>query len=75
MWRNLSPYQAAHVLKQAYQSVAGEEALFRALLAERDMDEDGAEFWVITYCNMICDRQEVRGKPLQKLCDETSAEK
>ena len=43
------PDEAAEVLMQSYADTAGEEALFRALLAERDRDRQTVRFWITVY--------------------------
>ena len=43
------PDDAANVLARAYGDLAGEEALFRAFLAERDLRRDLARFWLDVY--------------------------
>lgn len=49
LWRSLSPNEAASVLLRVHETQAGEEALFRAFLAERDMESLRAGFWVQVY--------------------------
>ena len=48
--------EAAQVLAHSYANRAGEEALFRALLAERDLNEAGASFWMRVYERLKHDR-------------------
>ena len=59
LWRNLHAVDAAGVLASSYGPLAAEEALFRALLAERDMDGEGAAFWITVYQRLpgACHRQ------------------
>lgn len=45
----MHPEEAARGLVQVYADLAGEEALFRALLAERDLKHEQARFWVGVY--------------------------
>lgn len=40
---------AATALMRCYRERAGEEALFRALLAERDLNAEKARFWIGVY--------------------------
>lgn len=47
--QGLCPCQTAAGPERCYENRAGEEALFRALLAERDMDGRGAQFWLCVY--------------------------
>ena len=49
------PERAAQVLIQSYAELAGEEALFRALLAERDRDRQKARFWIGVYGRLRLD--------------------
>lgn len=43
------PQKASEILSECYSERAGAEALFRAFLRERDLDRDGAEFWLEVY--------------------------
>ena len=45
----LWPEQVANILLQSYSDAAGEEALFRALLAERDRNGQKARYWIRVY--------------------------
>ena len=54
--REISIGDAAQVLAHSYANRAGEEALFRALLAERDMNEVCACFWMRVYDRLKSDR-------------------
>ena len=51
------PGDAAEVLQHAYGELAGEEALFRAFLAERDLEPERAGFWVNVYGRLKPARQ------------------
>ncbi len=57
-WRELCPGETAASLARSYGERAGEEVLFRALLAERDMDDGGARFWLGVYTELRRDGQE-----------------
>ncbi len=48
----MNPEEAVTVLRQAYAELAGEEALFRALLAERDLNRKSARFWIGVYAKV-----------------------
>lgn len=43
------PKKASEILIECYGERAGAEALFRSFLRERDLDRDGAEFWLEVY--------------------------
>lgn len=45
----VDPDDAANVLMRCYSAQAGEEALLRALFAERDVKAELASFWVGVY--------------------------
>jgi hypothetical protein len=54
---DLPPDEAALVLSRAYAWLAGEEALFRALLAERNLDPEKARFWIGVYERLKADTE------------------
>jgi hypothetical protein len=43
------PKKTSEILLQCYGERAGAEALFRSFLRERDLDREGAEFWLEVY--------------------------
>lgn len=45
-WQGLDSEDTARALSYSYGPRAGEEALFRALLAERDQDGARTRFWI-----------------------------
>ena len=49
LWRDLSPHDAVCALVQAYGDQAGEEALIRAFIAERNGDRACVLFWLSVY--------------------------
>lgn len=49
LWLRLDPAKALRVLAQSYREQAGEEALLRAWLAERDGRREAAGFWLRVY--------------------------
>lgn len=51
-WRDLSPGETAADLMRCYGERAGEEVLFRALLAERDLDRGAVHFWLGVYTEL-----------------------
>ena len=51
----IPPDEAALVLSRAYAWLAGEEALFRALLAERNLDSEKARYWIGVYEKLKAD--------------------
>ena len=52
VWHGLAPDRTAAIVPKSYGERAGEEVLFRALLAERDMDIARAEFWLDVYAEL-----------------------
>ncbi|MDH3579319.1 MAG: hypothetical protein OEM91_01670 [Hyphomicrobiales bacterium] len=55
-WRDLSPGETAADLTRCYGERAGEEVLFRALRAERDLDRGAAHFWLGVYTELARER-------------------
>ena len=55
LWRSLRPRQAARVLAGSHGERAGEEALLRAMLAERDRDPEGVWFWIGVFERLYLD--------------------
>jgi len=53
---SIHPAEAARVLAQCYAERAGEEALFRALIAERDLNSPQARFWIRVYERLSLNR-------------------
>ena len=49
LWLRLDPAKALRVLRQSHGAQAGEEALLRAWLAERDGRPAAAGFWLRVY--------------------------
>ncbi len=49
LWLRLDPAKALRVLGQSHGAQAGEEALLRAWLAERDGRREAAGFWLRVY--------------------------
>ena len=48
---------SCRVLSRAYAWLAGEEALFRALLAERNLDPEKARYWIGVYEKLKADAE------------------
>jgi hypothetical protein len=49
LWLRLDPARALRVLAQSYREQAGEEALLRAWLAEREGRREAVLFWLRVY--------------------------
>ncbi|KAB0266595.1 hypothetical protein [Microvirga brassicacearum] len=49
LWLRVDPAKAVRGFAQTYSEQAGEEALLRALLAERDGRREAAGFWLRVY--------------------------
>ncbi len=54
--RATRPEEAADAFRHAFGALAGEEALFRAFLAECELETERARFWLDVYGRLKPDR-------------------